>query len=372
MIRKLVHLGFINIGTDRLEHVEATKVQTTNLVSVVTCVVALLYALYFLLSLNQTSVAAINLVFVACYGVGLLFSHKRFYRGAKVWFFTVLMAHVYLFSVHTFGVGAGFHFYYLIITPGVFLLFNENDRVEKFVFSLAGGILFYLCSEAGGTTPIISLDGQSERQLFYSVIYVTMIETYFIMALLSHNIDLYQKELKALAATDALTGINNRRMFMSIGEELFENAKRYQHPMSLLLLDIDYFKKINDVHGHLVGDEALKQVAATLKANLRASDSLARYGGEEFVVVLPETDIASALAVAENLRHAISAIQIELPGEAALTFTVSIGAAEKTPDTPCLMGLLTCADNALYRAKETGRNKVINHGQDEEADLAFS
>ncbi|WP_462160158.1 GGDEF domain-containing protein [Pseudoalteromonas sp. GB56] len=371
MIKTLVHLGFINIGTDSLEHVEATKVQTTNLVTVVTCVVALFYALYFLLSLNQTTVAAMNLVFVACYGLGLLFSHKRYYRGAKVWFFTVLMVHVYLFSVYTFGVGAGFHFYYLIITPGVFLLFNENDRMEKFVFSLAGGILFYLCAEAGSISPIILLDSESENLLFYSVIYVTMIETYFIMALLSHNIDLYQKELKALAATDALTGINNRRMLMMVGEELFENAKRYEHPLSLLLLDIDYFKKINDVYGHLVGDEALKRVAASLKTNLRASDSLARYGGEEFVVILPETDIDSAMAVAENLRRTISATQIEIPKGEPLSFTVSIGVAEKTAETPCLMDLINAADNALYRAKDTGRNKVITH-QCHEAGPAIS
>jgi len=359
MIKRLSTYGFINIGTERLEHVESSKVQITNLVAIVTSILALLYALYFWVALNQITLAIVNLAFVASYAFGLLFTYNRYFRLAKVWFFTVLMAHVYMLNMYVFGVSAGFHFYYLIITPGVFLLFNENDRLEKLAFTLAAGILFFLCHLGSTTEPLVPLSAQSEQLLFLSVIYVTMLETYFIMALLSRNIDTYEKELKAMASTDVLTGINNRRMFMVIGEELFENAKRYHHPLSLLILDIDFFKKINDVFGHLAGDQALKQLAQTLKSNIRSSDLLARYGGEEFVIILPETNLEGATAIAENLRKIVNEMQIDIDQNKPLNITTSIGVAERTANVACIMQLLNNADTALYQAKETGRNKVV-------------
>ncbi len=250
MSKNVKSTNFIAIGTERLESVAASKVKITNLVAVVTCLITLLYALYFFFVLAHQQVAVLNLFFVACYALTVFFSARRAYRLAKSWFFIVLIVHVYLFNMYVFGVAAGFHFYYLIITPGVFLLFDEQDKLLKFIFSLVSALLFFICEQSEHLTPLIALNQQATQQLFLSVIYVTMFETFFIMALLSRNIDSYQKELKAMADTDALTGINNRRTFMSVGEELFEHAKRYHHPLSLLLLDIDYFKNVNDQYAH--------------------------------------------------------------------------------------------------------------------------
>jgi diguanylate cyclase (GGDEF)-like protein len=258
-----------------------------------------------------------------------------------------------------FSVAAGFHFYYLVLPAGVFLLFDDEDKIEKVVLCFIGVVLFFVCDNANYYEPLITLDPEAEKLVFSFVIAITMAEVYLIMYLLSKNISAYERELNIMATTDALTGINNRRIFMAIGEALIEEARRYTRSFSLLLLDIDLFKNINDSHGHIVGDQALKQVASVLQSTLRSSDYLARYGGEEFVVILPETSIHHATELAEKLRTAVSMIHVDLEKGQSLSFTTSIGLAEYNSDTKSLLQLLDQADKALYEAKDMGRNKVV-------------
>ncbi len=157
------------------------------------------------------------------------------------------------------------------------------------------------------------------------------------------------------AATDALTGLPNRRSLDKLMAQQVALAERSAQPLSLLLLDIDHFKRINDVHGHGVGDAALRSFASLVREQLRAGDVCARFGGEEFVVVLPATALPAALEVAERLRYAVadSVLLIAPP----LTATVSIGTAEFTGGlTP--QQFLNMADEAVYVAKKSGRNQV--------------
>ena len=349
----------MQIGTEMLDPVEASKVQITNIVALITCVVSLINALNFHFALDQGYIALANLGFVLCYFLPVLINYKYFYRLAKSWFFMVLIAHVCLFGFYVFSQAAGFHFYYLIIIPGVFLLFNQQDKIEKFAFCLLAILLFFVSELSVHSAPMIVLAPAAENTLFLSVIFVIMTETYFIMSVLSRNIGLYENELKLMASTDILTGINNRRIFMLLGKELFEHARRYNNPLSLMMLDIDYFKKINDQYGHLVGDKALQQVALTLQANLRASDVLARYGGEEFVILLPQTDSTNALELAQKLREEVSLIRLEIKGFEPISFTTSIGLAQYHDQLKSVTQLLNNADKALYQAKKAGRNKVL-------------
>ncbi len=166
------------------------------------------------------------------------------------------------------------------------------------------------------------------------------------------------RELERLASTDPLTGANNRRQFMTVGQNELLRSRRYKHPLSILMLDIDHFKAINDKFGHGIGDDALKAAVRTFLHALRAEDTLGRIGGEEFAAVLPETDIKNAGILAERLRDAISKVKIDTP-EGDLTFTVSIGASEITPDDDDILLVLERADKLLYEAKESGRNRVI-------------
>ncbi|NMF87967.1 diguanylate cyclase [Aromatoleum petrolei] len=161
------------------------------------------------------------------------------------------------------------------------------------------------------------------------------------------------KQLDALAGTDALTGAWNRRQFYQVVALEVERAHRYRHPLALILLDVDLFKGINDRYGHMKGDEVLQAVATSLRSTLRKADSLTRWGGEEFVVLLPETDLASATVFAERARVCIAAHAIDGVGAVTASFGVAeLGEAESRNDW------IARADAALYRAKQGGRNRV--------------
>jgi diguanylate cyclase (GGDEF)-like protein len=164
------------------------------------------------------------------------------------------------------------------------------------------------------------------------------------------------RQLSALAGEDALTGLYNRRRLLQRMNELISQAQRQPHPASLLLLDLDHFKHINDSHGHLAGDAVLRQVAELLQASLRAHDMAARYGGEELLLLLPDTDQDIALEVAERLRLAIAQMTV-ISDDLRLSVTASFGVAQLQPQQSAEQWIER-ADMALYRAKREGRNRV--------------
>ena len=165
-------------------------------------------------------------------------------------------------------------------------------------------------------------------------------------------------DLGMLATTDGLTALFNRRHFEELARAEWARFQRYGRPLSLLLLDIDNFKSINDRFGHDAGDLVLKAVAFICKTTKRQTDVAARIGGEEFVLLLPETDEAAAETTAERLRKAIQAHTRALPG-GNLEVTVSIGVADASPAMSSFEAILKRADEALYEAKRTGRNRVV-------------
>jgi len=168
-----------------------------------------------------------------------------------------------------------------------------------------------------------------------------------------------EEELRMLATTDPLTGVNNRRKFLETSERELARCARYNHPLCLLMLDADHFKLVNDTHGHDVGDKVLKLLSDICVRELRDVDVFGRFGGEEFVAALPETSMETALEVAERLRDCLASTEVTISDGAPLKFTVSIGAAERTKDDKSVHDLLNRADGALYQAKESGRNKVV-------------
>lgn len=167
------------------------------------------------------------------------------------------------------------------------------------------------------------------------------------------------RELRILAQTDPLTGAYNRRHFWEIGSAETQRYKRYNSIFSVMMLDIDHFKNVNDTYGHDVGDIAIKKTVEIIKNELRIEDTLGRLGGEEFAVILPETKNDKASFVAERIRAAISKLQINTE-KGGLAFTLSIGIAEINLDDKIIDDVIKHADDALYEAKETGRNKVVS------------
>ena len=167
-----------------------------------------------------------------------------------------------------------------------------------------------------------------------------------------------QRRLMDLAARDELTGLGNRRYFMQRGEEAVRLAARHGRPLSVLMIDIDHFKTVNDRYGHAAGDDVLKFLAVTLSLHSRSTDTCGRIGGEEFALVLPETALAEALKTAERIREAVARTPVPTDQSAEpIPVTVSIGAAALAP-AQSLDELLEQADRALYEAKGSGRNRV--------------
>ncbi len=169
-------------------------------------------------------------------------------------------------------------------------------------------------------------------------------------------------KLENISVTDQLTSLYNRRYFDEKYLDEFKRAHRKKDSLSIVLVDIDHFKRFNDTYGHLVGDQCLQQVASTLKSVARrASDTLARYGGEEFIVILPGEDSKGAFVLAERLRLAVESFDFKVEGQ-SVPVTISIGISSTIPDGMENFGFLfTAADSALYNAKENGRNQCCIH-----------
>lgn len=173
---------------------------------------------------------------------------------------------------------------------------------------------------------------------------------------------LIYEHTRELSITDELTQIFNRRYFNQRFEREMQRAIRYERPLSIIMVDIDYFKTYNDTHGHLYGDVVLQKVAKILGSNLRKADIVARFGGEEFVVLLPEIDKSGAVQVAEKLRMAIESYNFpKAATQPAGRLTISLGVGVYPDDAVNAEDLLQIADRALYVAKENGRNRVEYH-----------
>lgn len=184
-----------------------------------------------------------------------------------------------------------------------------------------------------------------------------------------------QAQLEAFSYQDGLTGVANRRMFDSRYEVEWANAQRSSQPLSLILLDIDYFKQYNDHYGHVQGDDCLRSVGQALNhAAVRPRDLVARYGGEEFVLLLPETDAAAAAQVAERCRQLIREQQIlHAQSHVAPLLTVSLGVGTLVPglqDSP--QAFLEAVDRLLYQAKHQGRDRAVVFAADEPGDKHFA
>jgi len=164
--------------------------------------------------------------------------------------------------------------------------------------------------------------------------------------------------LNHLSTIDGLTGLFNRRALTDILQRELERAERYGSDLSLILCDVDKFKSINDIYGHAAGDKALQAVSESLKIALRKSDILGRYGGDEFMIILPETSLDGAKKLAEKIRVAVLEIALELPVNARIGLSLSVGVASCCAPMEDIDTLVKLADTALYTSKHEGRNMV--------------
>ncbi|WP_428265268.1 diguanylate cyclase [Haliangium sp.] len=168
----------------------------------------------------------------------------------------------------------------------------------------------------------------------------------------------YYEEIYRMTIIDGLTGVHNKRYFLEFLEREIARCARHQRPLSLLMFDIDHFKRINDSHGHLTGDYVLKEMSRRLRERIRKEELLARYGGEEFAAVLPETDHVGAMTFAEQIRQLVSGEAFEYEGD-RFQVTISVGVYTLYGQNSDPADFIKHADEHLYRAKRAGRNRVV-------------
>ena len=169
----------------------------------------------------------------------------------------------------------------------------------------------------------------------------------------------YHEEIYRMTIIDGLTQVHVKRYLLEALDKELMRARRHQRELSFLMIDIDHFKKINDVHGHLAGDHVLKEVARLMQQRIRRDEVLARYGGEEFAIILPETTLEGGCALAEGLREKIEESRFVFQGE-TIRVTISIGAAMLIEEHRTSLDLIKKADEKLYEAKRAGRNRVLS------------
>lgn len=166
------------------------------------------------------------------------------------------------------------------------------------------------------------------------------------------------EELRLVSITDSLTGAYNRRYFQDAAARMVSSARRHGQPLSVVVIDADRFKDINDSYGHAAGDKALQELTAACRAGLREEDLFARFGGEEFILLLPNTDAQAALVTAERVRRNVMARELQVDGK-KLSITVSGGVSQWRPEEPAIDEAIRRADRAVYAAKDLGRNRVV-------------
>ena len=167
----------------------------------------------------------------------------------------------------------------------------------------------------------------------------------------------YHEEIYRMTIIDGLTGAHVKRYLLEAMEKEIMRARRHERPLSIIMFDIDHFKRINDESGHLAGDHVLKELARIVQARIRRDEIFARYGGEEFAIVLPETNLEGARQLAEGLRLKVASSEFVFQAE-KIMFTISSGVAELSPNEKNCTDLLQIADERLYEAKRGGRNRV--------------
>ncbi|PJB73494.1 MAG: hypothetical protein CO093_00620 [Alphaproteobacteria bacterium CG_4_9_14_3_um_filter_47_13] len=201
---------------------------------------------------------------------------------------------------------------------------------------------------------------QSYQKMALFVIFATLLaEASLIFKPLVTRVHNYAERLKRMAMTDGLTGIDNSRCFMQKCMKELKRSRRHNQPLCVAILDLDYFKKINDKYGHLVGDEVLRVFAQIVHNSMRVEDEFARIGGEEFTILLPCTNLEGAKIIAERIRNIISSTPICYDAGKEIYITASIGVAEVDPRISDFDVAMNAADKALYQAKENGRNQVV-------------
>jgi diguanylate cyclase len=308
------------------------------------------------LALHAPLLAWANLGSVAIYaGIYRLLQRRRNKR-AVVLLWAEILLHA-LVATLVVGWDSGFHYYLLVMMPLVFVSPSRRLRIKLLLGATLAGFYIGLDAYARSHPPVSPIAaGALDLVRCFNIA-----ATFTLLAYLAHYyfgaVLRAERRLHDLATTDVLTGLANRRRVMQVASQQLGRRRRDGTPLSFMLGDVDHFKAVNDRHGHDTGDRVLIKVAGAMKAATREADTVSRWGGEEFLVVLPETDLATALMVAERVRESVRQISV-MHGSQAVNVTITLGVSTLR-DGESLDDAIARADAAMYQGKIDGRNRSV-------------
>lgn len=268
-------------------------------------------------------------------------------------------------SVATALIGwtSGFHYYLILVIPVAIVSTLFRPRIKAMVAVSVGLYYMLLDLQFRQAVPAIEVAPHMLAMLHYFNQAATLLILGMLATVYYRLVHSAEDSLRELACTDPLTQLRNRRFAMEVAQHEAAVFQRGGRPLAVVIGDVDHFKRINDLHGHAVGDTALRAIARVLREGVREVDHVARWGGEEFLLLLPATEEDEALQVCERLRQGVHALQAQnLAGE-ALSVSITLGVALLQRDESIEQALVR-ADRAMYEGKQAGRNRVVLAGQD--------
>ncbi len=292
--------------------------------------------------------------------VFLLLKHKKFF-AAKIFLITGLFIQESSVVFFWFPKETHLNYFYFVVIPIAFFVGNfsiPRERVYMIVTSALATILLIL-SETIPTVSLISLSDELIKTFNIISTMSTMSSIVVVFYFYGKNLNVIHDKLHILANTDGLTNISNRRVLFEEGGKIFEACQKFNKNFTFIIFDVDFFKKINDQYGHLVGDDILKQMTKILLSNTRKTDILSRYGGEEFALLLKDTKPSSDTDLINDIISTIAAHPFELEDGQVINMTISAGITTYNGQFDSFVSVVQTADKALYQAKEAGRNCLI-------------
>jgi len=298
----------------------------------------------------------VNLGSVLLFAASYVCLKKRFNLLAVSLIVLEILSHATM-AVRAIGWDSGFHYYLLVMAP-IVVISQMKIRVFKPML-LASLLALYMTLDytMRDLAPYDTISTQTLSALRYFNIAVTFLLLTYLSSVYLKMVTQAEAKLRALATTDPLTHLLNRRSLLDLAANELAHREQDHSPLAFVLADIDHFKSINDQHGHAAGDAVLTKVSAVLQQALRGQDSVARWGGEEFLILMPNATLEVASAVAERLRKQIADIDVSY-GDAHIKVSMTFGVSSHL-DGEDLDASVSRADSALYRGKVAGRNQVV-------------
>ena len=310
--------------------------------------------LFLFLWLDVPVLAWINLISMAMYASAYWLLEQRKHRPAVLLIWLEVLGHAVI-GTRMIGWDSGFHYYLLMFIPAIAV--SAGRRLGPYVMLVAQYLIYTSLHAVSLQTEVIAPLPTNALMLVHGInVAVVFAMGAYTARFYYASVRRAEYRLARQAATDPLTGLSNRRNLLSRAEQLQERAHRLGLPISLIIADIDHFKRINDQIGHDAGDKVLVHIGMLLSRTCRSQDIVARWGGEEFLILLPSTNAEAARVLAERIRKTVAA-QPLLYKKTSMTPELSLGVAELRPEET-IGRAIARADQALYQSKENGRNQV--------------